>query len=726
MKKETTQEVSSDIAQIIRKITEENPGLKEHLEKSKDSRQLKKYIRSSTEEILKENPAAYKYYLQEEVGREAFEKLRWKDFACIRILEYIDNAGIEIEDKNLHGRCITGDPFDVLFKDFTDRSGGGNYDFYVDMLRLFRQQNDKRSMPTHSREQILEWMAAHPSGLDEEVIEMRKKNRDRIISKIIKKIDSGDISSKKFYFSDNMTPQEKFDLVLRWWEDRKFHLRFAVRDPETLNEMLDNTLSKEIVDILERADKAGIPTFVNPYYLSLINVNVPEKYRHSDDAIRQYILYSDELIEEFGEINAWEMEDVVEPGKPNAAGWLLPTHDSIHRRYPDVAILIPDTVGRACGGLCSSCQRMYDFQSGHLNFNLDKLEPTETWPEKLRRLMKYWEEDSQLRDILITGGDALMSTDTSLKLILDEIYETAKRKKEANKNRPEGEKYAELLRVRLGTRLPVYIPQRITTDLEDLLAEFKMNASRLGVKQFVIQTHFESAMEITPEVVEGVRKLLSAGWIVTNQLVFTSAASKRGHTNKLRQMLNHIGVLTYYTFTVKGYKENKNNFATNARAVQEQLEEKAIGKIPPNLYDKIKEFPMNGQDLVRNINEIKESENIPFLACDRNVLNMPGVGKSQTFSCISITKDGRRILEFDHDDTRRHSPAIKNMPKVLIVESKSMEEYLRQMEQLGEDRSEYSDVFGYSLGETEYRLPLYEYPDYDFKVTDKYTNLGVE
>ena len=66
---------------------------------------------------------------------------------------------------------------------------------------------------------------------------------------------------------------------------------------------------------------------------------------------------SHQLVEEFGQISAWEKEDQVEPGKPNAAGWLLPTSDCVHRRYPEVAILIPETMGRACGGLCVSCQR---------------------------------------------------------------------------------------------------------------------------------------------------------------------------------------------------------------------------------------------------------------------------------------------------------------------------------------------------------------------------------
>jgi lysine 2,3-aminomutase len=48
------------------------------------------------------------------------------------------------------------------------------------------------------------------------------------------------------------------------------------------------------------------------------------------------------------------------------------------------------------------------------------------------------------------------------------------------------------------------------------------------------------------------------------------------------------------------------------------------------------------------------------------------------------------------------------------------------MDEIGEDVSEYQSVFGYSLGETEPRMPLYEYPNYDFEVTEELTNLELE
>ena len=339
--------------------------------------------------------------------------------------------------------------------------------------------------------------------------------------------------------------------------------------------------------------------------------------------------------------------------------------------------------------------------------------------------MDYFENDSQLRDILITGGDGLMSSNKSLKNIFDEIYAMAERKRKANQVRKESEKYAEILRVRIGTRMPVYLPQRIDDELIKILGEFKTKASEIGIMQFVIQTHFESPMEITPEARDGISKLISCGWTITNQLVLSTAASRRGHSAKLRKSLNDIGVLAYYTFSVKGYMENYHNFATNERAVQEQLEEKVLGLIPEEYDERIHQFPMQAENMKENIIELRNELGVPFLATDRNVLNLPGVGKSLTYRVIGITRYGRRILQFDHDHTRSHSPIINKMGKMVIIESKSISEYLDQLEEMGERREDYQGIYGYSIGETEPRQKVYEYPEYDYELTDEMTNLKV-
>jgi lysine 2,3-aminomutase len=366
---------------------------------------------------------------------------------------------------------------------------------------------------------------------------------------------------------------------------------------------------------------------------------------------------------------------------------------------------------------------MFDFQRKRLNFDLDALRPKATWPERLKELMRYFEEDAQLRDILITGGDALMSTNTALERILDAIYEMARAKREANRHRGSGEKCAEILRVRLGTRLPVYLPQRITPDLAEILRSFRERASEVGVRQFVIQTHFESPMEVTPEVRTAVERLLAAGWMVTNQLVFTAAASRRGHTAKLRQVLNEVGVLPYYTFVLKGYRENTFNYAPVARAVQEEMEEKVIGRIPERYDDAVRRLSEEPETMIHNVSTLRGKVSVPFLATDRNVLNLPAVGKSLTFRVIGITRYGRRILEFDHDRTRAHSPIIDRMGKIIVIESKSIREYLNQLGEIGEELDEYDSVYGYSMGQTEPQIPVYEYPPYDFQVTEELTNL---
>lgn len=710
---------------LLNQLLKENPNLRDILLNSESSSEAISWIKEWVENDLKTRPKAYKFYKSNHNTKEDYDALEWKDFASIRILDYVDNEGREFVNPNYGNRISINKPLRILWIAAKCGRGGGNPFFFRDLLELFRQFNGKNKRKIPKRSQIEDWMDRHPTGLDKRIIRLRENNRNRILKIIIEKIDKGIIKNAKYKFPENLEFDDKFKIALEWWQDRWFHLKFAVRNPDLLNELLDYSLHPETMDVLYEAEKVGIPFFVNPYYLSLLNIEAPDFAFGSDLAIRDYILYSQELVDEYGKIVAWEKEDIVEPGKPNAAGWIMPSRHNVHRRYPEVAILIPDTVGRACGGLCVSCQRMYDFQSGALNFNLEKLEPKESWSKKLKRLMKYYENDSHLRDILITGGDSLMSSDSQLEEVLNAVYDMAARKRTANSKRPDGEKYAEILKVRLGTRLPAYLPQRITSELIAILKNFKLKAEKIGIKQFVVQTHFQSSMEITPEAKNAIEMFLSAGWIVTNQLVFTAAVSRRGHTSKLRQTLNEIGVITYYTFSVKGYMENHHNFTPNARAVQEQIEEKSVGIVPEKHHVEIRKFPNDSTNIAEKLAKLREESNLPFIATDRNVINLPGVGKSLTFRTIGITRTGRRILEFDHDTTRNHSPIINKMGKVIIIESKPISIYMRQLEDMGEDMDEYRDVYGYSIGITEMREPIYEYPEYEFKITDKMTNLQI-
>ena len=661
-----------------------------------------------------------------EVAEEAREQIRL-------LLQY---DGQDVHELST-GQDISVQAIRLLYQFLTEKLENIEMptDLFVELFQLFKRLQGE-NVPSPSPQRIKSRNDRWDTGLDEEVREMRDENKERMLHLLIQKIENRKSKpSVRFHFEEGMSYEEKYQLVSKWWGDFRFHLSMAVKSPAELNRFLGNSLSSETMYLLNRARKKGMPFFATPYYLSLLNVT---GYGYNDEAIRSYILYSPRLVETYGNIRAWEKEDIVEAGKPNAAGWLLPDGHNIHRRYPEVAILIPDTMGRACGGLCASCQRMYDFQSERLNFEFETLRPKESWDSKLRRLMTYFEQDTQLRDILITGGDALMSQNKTLKNILEAVYRMAVRKQRANLERPEGEKYAELQRVRLGSRLLAYLPMRINDELVDILREFKEKASAVGVKQFIIQTHFQTPLEVTPEAKEAIRKILSAGWIITNQLVYTVAASRRGHTTRLRQVLNSLGVVCYYTFSVKGFNENYAVFAPNSRSMQEQQEEKIYGQMTPEQAEELykiletkvsaginEEKTKEDADTAKQIRRFMRKHHLPFLATDRSVLNLPAIGKSMTFQLVGLTEEGKRILRFEHDGTRHHSPIIDQMGQIYIVENKSLAAYLRQLSKMGEDPEDYASIWSYTKGETEPRFSLYEYPDFPFRITDKMSNLEI-
>lgn len=701
---------------LIELIRTENPVITSYMRDSAlDDTSLVRVLRDHYREIMERDfPLAWAYYTGTNRDEQTFFKLRWRSFAFIRIMDYLDHEGEVFTDGNLHGEEVVSQPILLLRKSLCDQPCEASVDFLDDTLHLLRQLNGLERPDLPSRKQVQDWMERHPSGLDREVMVRRAANKERIIGLLIERIglESTRSTSRKpsiYAFSEGLTYEQKRRQVLQWWREDRFHLRFAVRSTDELNRYLGNSLDAQTLEVMRTAEAKQIPIFATPYFLSLFDVRWMEggTIRRDDEALRSYLFYSQDLVEEFGIISAWEKEDVVEPGKPNAAGWLLPNH-SIHRRYPNVAIFIPSTMGRACGGLCSYCQRMYDFQKGNLNFNLDKLKPNKSWPVKLQESMEFFRNDPYLSDILITGGDALMSSVSSLKGILDAVLRMVEAKRMDNEDRPIGEKFAEFHRVRLGTKLPVYLPQRITTELIHVLWEFRVKAKELGVSQCIIQTHFSSAMEVTPESAKALKRLLAAGWAVTNQEVFTVAASRRGHTAKLRKVLNSLGVLPYYTFTVKGYKENRTLFANNSRSIQEQIEEKSIGRVDYKYHSGLRSFISDAPRMVELIDGIRNADEIPFLATDRNTLNLPGVGKSNTYRTIGITADGRRILQFELDHTRPHSPAVEAMGDVVVIESKSVATYMKQLAMMGEDVTEYKSIWGYSAGRLEPRSTVFE------------------
>ena len=291
---------------LLDQLLIENPNLKKIMTHAKNETEALVGVRNWVMGSLKKNPKAYLYYKKDIQGRDIYEKLRWKDYAAIRILDYVDNAGREFIDPNLRGELAISNPIQFIWLGTNYGTGGAKPFFFEDMIQLFKQFSGKLLRELPDKNKVEGWMKRWHSGLDPKIRKIREENRERIILLIISKIDSGEIKDKKFFFESGLSREQKFLRCFDWWEDKLFHLRFAVRSPKLLNEFLGNSLDPDTMKILYEAEKKGIPFFVNPYYLSLINVRAPHFAVGADIAIRTYVIYSRKLVDEYGHIVAWE------------------------------------------------------------------------------------------------------------------------------------------------------------------------------------------------------------------------------------------------------------------------------------------------------------------------------------------------------------------------------------------------------------------------------------
>ncbi len=237
--------------------------------------------------------------------------------AARQIKRLIDNDGKTIYEASTEQE-IKIETISLLWKFLTNRiiNEEISVDLWIDLYHQFdRLHHEEEELP--DEKQVQQWMKRWPSGLNEDVRAIRRQNKERIISLLIQKIENRHAPSSRYLFPEGSTEEDKRRLVCQWWNEARFHLAMAVKSPTELNRMLGNSLSEETLQLYHKARKKGMPVFITPYYLSLLN---PTGKGYDDEAIRSYILYSSQLVETYGNIHAWEKEDAVEDGKPNAAG----------------------------------------------------------------------------------------------------------------------------------------------------------------------------------------------------------------------------------------------------------------------------------------------------------------------------------------------------------------------------------------------------------------------
>ncbi|MCP5112996.1 MAG: hypothetical protein GY953_19385, partial [bacterium] len=244
---------------LLKQLLEENPKLESIMRQSRNEIEALGGVRNWVMSVVETRPAALAFYRAEHPSNGQFEALGWSDLAAIRLLDYLDNAGRAFPDLNLQGEIAVSDPVRLIWMAVTHGTGGAKPAFFEDMLQLFRQFTGASERRVPSPSDVEGWMHRFPSGLDPRLIRLREENRDRILRVIIRRIDAGEIRSSKYQFKPGMSAGQKHLRALEWWNQSAFHLTFAVRNPDLLNEMLGFSLDPDTMKILYRARDKGIP-----------------------------------------------------------------------------------------------------------------------------------------------------------------------------------------------------------------------------------------------------------------------------------------------------------------------------------------------------------------------------------------------------------------------------------------------------------------------------------
>ncbi len=233
---------------------------------------------------------------------------------------------------------------------------------------------------------------------------------------------------------------------------------------------------------------------VSPYYLSLI------------DAEKTYGPIYRQALPTLSELNTLgELDPMDEEGSSPVP--------CVTRRYPDRLII---KVTNMCGMYCRFCQRRR--RIGECD--------THTPRQQLVGALEYIGSCPEIRDVLITGGDAFMLSDQEIDWLLRELRAI---------------KHVEI--IRFGTRTPVTLPQRITPRLCDILKKYH---------PIYVNTHFNAPMEITPESAAACARLADAGISLGNQMVLLAGVNNHEFiVRKLNQKLLSIRVKPYYIFHPK-------------------------------------------------------------------------------------------------------------------------------------------------------------------------------
>lgn len=274
------------------------------------------------------------------------------------------------------------------------------------------------------------------------------------------------------------------------WNDWHWQVKNRIESLEDLKKYI--TLSAEE----EEGVKKTLETLrmaVTPYYFSLMDNNDP------NCPVRKQAIPS---IKEIHQAEADLLDPLHEDEDSPVPGL---TH-----RYPDrVLLLITDM----CSMYCRHCTRRRFAGASDDAMPMDRID----------KAIEYIAKTPQVRDVLLSGGDALLVSDETLEYIISKLRAIP---------------HVEI--VRIGSRTPVVLPQRITPELVEMLKKYH---------PIWLNTHFNHPKEVTPESKKACELLANAGIPLGNQSVLLRGINDCVHVmKKLVHELVKMRVRPYYIY----------------------------------------------------------------------------------------------------------------------------------------------------------------------------------
>jgi lysine 2,3-aminomutase len=273
------------------------------------------------------------------------------------------------------------------------------------------------------------------------------------------------------------------------WDDWRWQLSHRVNTLDEIGQVLN--LTEEEREGLAADDKFRVD--ITPYFASLMDSDDPS------DPIRRQVIPLGREQQAFTAM----MEDSLAEDRHS------PVPGLVHR-YPDRVLMLVTT---QCASYCRYCTRSRIVGDASQNFNRKEHEAQ----------LEYLRRTPQVRDVLISGGDGLTLAPKVLESIIRGIREIP---------------HIEIIRI--GSRVPVFLPQRVDDELCDMLAEYH---------PIWLNLHFNHPNEITPEVSRAVDRLTRAGIPVGNQSVLLAGVNDCVHIQRaLVHKLVENRIRPYYLY----------------------------------------------------------------------------------------------------------------------------------------------------------------------------------